>query len=111
MVITLPVMVDSLVLHDPATYAHGFPHERFRDLRDHDPVSHHDHPAWERGYWAAVRHADVQRVSRDSETFHNAPHPFLDEAAPLGLVPHLQAQLLARHLRGDLDAYPPWIWK
>jgi cholest-4-en-3-one 26-monooxygenase len=73
-------MVDSLVLHDPATYAHGFPHERFRDLRDHDPVSHHDHPAWERGYWAAVRHADVQRVSRDSETFHNAPHPFLDEA-------------------------------
>jgi CRISPR-associated protein Cas1 len=38
-------------------------------------------------------------------------HPFLDEAAPLGLVPHLQALLLARHLRGDLDAYPPWIWK
>jgi CRISP-associated protein Cas1 len=38
-------------------------------------------------------------------------HPFLDESAPLGLVPHLQAQLLARHLRGDLDAYPPWFWK
>jgi CRISPR-associated protein Cas1 len=38
-------------------------------------------------------------------------HPFLDEAAPLGLLPHLQAQLLARHLRGDLDAYPPWFWK
>lgn len=38
-------------------------------------------------------------------------HPFLDEAAPLGLVPYLQAQLLARHLRGDLDAYPPWFWK
>lgn len=38
-------------------------------------------------------------------------HPFLNESAPLGLVPHLQAQLLARHLRGDLDAYPPWIWK
>lgn len=37
-------------------------------------------------------------------------HPFIDETAPLGLVPHLQAQLLARHLRGDLDAYPPWIW-
>jgi len=27
------------------------------------------------------------------------------------LVPHVQAQLLARHLRGDLDAYPPWFWK
>ena len=38
-------------------------------------------------------------------------HPFLDEVAPLGLVPYLQAQLLARHLRGDLDAYPPWFWK
>jgi CRISPR-associated protein Cas1 len=38
-------------------------------------------------------------------------HPFLDETAPLGLVPHLQAQLLARHLRGDLDVYPPWFWK
>ena len=38
-------------------------------------------------------------------------HPFLEEVAPFGLVPHLQAQLLARHLRGDLDAYPPWIWK
>lgn len=38
-------------------------------------------------------------------------HPFIEENAPLGLVPHLQAQLLARHLRGDLDAYPPWFWK
>lgn len=36
-------------------------------------------------------------------------HPFLQETAPLGLVPSLQAQLLARHLRGDLDAYPPFI--
>lgn len=38
-------------------------------------------------------------------------HPFLEETAPLGLVPYLQAQLLARHIRGDLDAYPPWFWK
>lgn len=38
-------------------------------------------------------------------------HPFLEETAPLGLVPYLQAQLLARHLRGDLDAYPSWFWK
>lgn len=38
-------------------------------------------------------------------------HPFLDESAPYGLVPHLQAHLLARHLRGDLDGYPPWLWK
>lgn len=38
-------------------------------------------------------------------------HPFLGETVPLGLVAHLQAQLLARHLRGDLDGYPGFIWK
>lgn len=38
-------------------------------------------------------------------------HPFLGEAMPLGLVPHMQAMLLARHLRGDLDGYPPFVWK
>lgn len=37
-------------------------------------------------------------------------HPFLAEKAPFGLVPYLQAQMLARHLRGDIDAYPPWFW-
>lgn len=37
-------------------------------------------------------------------------HPFLQEKAPFGLVPYLQAQMLARHLRGDIDAYPPWYW-
>ncbi len=37
-------------------------------------------------------------------------HPFLREKTPIGLVPYLQAQLLARQLRGDLDAYPPWFW-
>ena len=38
-------------------------------------------------------------------------HPYLNEKAPLGLVPHLQAMLMARHLRGDTDGYPPFIWK
>lgn len=38
-------------------------------------------------------------------------HPFFDETAPLGLFPQLQAQLLARHLRGELDGYPAWIWR
>src|SRR5262245_37530257 len=70
----------TLVLHDPSTYAHGFPCEAFREFRDHEPVSHHDHPAWERGYWALARHADVQRVSRDWTAFKNAPHPFLPDS-------------------------------
>ena len=68
---------DGPPLHHPATYAHGFPYDVFRELRDHDPVSHHDHPAWPRGYWAVTRHADVQRVSRDWNGFRNAPNPFL----------------------------------
>ncbi len=38
-------------------------------------------------------------------------HPFLGETTTIGLLPHLQARLLARHLRGDLDGYPPFIWK
>src|SRR5690606_2281060 len=42
---------------------------------------HHEHPAWERGFWAISRHEDVQRVSRDHTVFRNSPHPFLEEAA------------------------------
>ena len=38
-------------------------------------------------------------------------HPFLNQSLPLGLVFHIQAQLLARYLRGDLDGYPPFFWK
>jgi len=38
-------------------------------------------------------------------------HPFLTESTTVGLLPHLQARLFARWLRGDLDAYPPFFWK
>lgn len=38
-------------------------------------------------------------------------HPFLEEKMPVGLLPYAQALLLARHLRGDLSNYPPFIWK
>ena len=38
-------------------------------------------------------------------------HPFLGEATTFGLLPQLQARLLARHLRGDLDAYPAFLWR
>jgi len=37
-------------------------------------------------------------------------HPYLKERIPFGLIPHVQATLLVRHLRGDLDAYPPFFW-
>ena len=38
-------------------------------------------------------------------------HPFLKEKVPWGLVPYVQALLLARYIRGDMDAYPPMFWK
>ncbi len=38
-------------------------------------------------------------------------HPYLEEKIKWGLLPHVQAMLLARHLRGDLEAYPPFLWK
>jgi len=36
-------------------------------------------------------------------------HRFLDQKISVGLIPHVQARLLARHLRGDLDHYPPYL--
>jgi CRISPR-associated protein Cas1 len=38
-------------------------------------------------------------------------HPFLQEKMPVGLLWHTQALLLARHIRGDLEGYPPYIKK
>lgn len=38
-------------------------------------------------------------------------HPYLKEKLPWGLVPYVQSLLLARYLRGDLDGYPPFLWK
>lgn len=38
-------------------------------------------------------------------------HPFLDEKVTIGMLFHVQALLMARYLRGDMDGYPPFIWK
>lgn len=38
-------------------------------------------------------------------------HPYLNEKVEWGMVPHVQAMLLARYLRGDLDSYPVFLWK
>lgn len=37
-------------------------------------------------------------------------HPFLGQSIEIGLIPHIQALLLARHIRGDLDGYPAFMW-
>lgn len=38
-------------------------------------------------------------------------HPFLDEKLEWGMLPYSQALLLARYIRGDIDSYPPFMWK
>ena len=38
-------------------------------------------------------------------------HPFLQEKVEWGLLPYVQAMLLAKYIRGDIDAYPPFIWR
>jgi CRISPR-associated protein Cas1 len=38
-------------------------------------------------------------------------HPYINEKVSWGLVPHIQSMLLARYLRGDLNGYPPFLWK
>jgi len=48
----------------------------------------------------------VALQNRKQETIK---HPFLNEDVQIGLLPHVQALLLARHLRGDLAEYPPFV--
>lgn len=47
-----------------------------------------------------------QEKKRDTLT-----HPYLGEKLQWGMVPYVQALLLARCLRGDLEDYPPFLWK
>jgi CRISPR-associated protein Cas1 len=49
----------------------------------------------------------VAYQKRKQDEFH---HPVLNEMVPFGLLPHVQARLLARHLRGDLEAYTPVLY-
>jgi CRISPR-associated protein Cas1 len=68
-----------------------------------------------RGETGGVEMDDATRkavlVSYQKRKQEEIRHPFLGETITVGLLLHLQARLLARHLRGDLDAYPPFIWK
>jgi CRISPR-associated protein Cas1 len=50
---------------------------------------------------------DVYSKRKEEEIFH----PFFKENMHIGLLFHAQAMLLARYIRGDIDAYPPFIWR
>jgi len=68
-----------------------------------------------KGETAGVVMDDVTRkevlVSWQKRKQEEVLHPFIQERLPFGLIPHIQATLLARHLRGDLDGYPPFFWR
>lgn len=38
-------------------------------------------------------------------------HCYLNEKVPIGLIPYCQAMLLAKYMRGDIDAYPAFLWR
>lgn len=61
----------------------------------------------------AVRMSDEARktllVSYQERKQQEVMHPFLNEKVPIGIIPHIQAMFLARHLRKDLEKYPPCV--
>ena len=50
-------------------------------------------------------------IAYQKRKLESITHPYLQEKVSIGLLVHLQARLLSRVLRRDLDAYPPFIWK
>src|SRR5690606_25601458 len=54
---------------DPGQWERAVPHELFRWLREHEPVSWHEHAAGGRGFWCVSRWADVVAASRDAARF------------------------------------------
>lgn len=63
---------------------------------------------------AVIMDEDLRKIfltSWQSKKQEMITHPFLGEKLEWGMVPHAQAMLLARYLRGDLDEYPPFFWK
>ncbi|KPQ28792.1 MAG: CRISPR-associated endonuclease Cas1 [Marinobacter excellens HL-55] len=63
----------------------------------------------------AVRMSDDARkqllVAYQEKKQQEVMHPFLKEKVPIGIIPHIQAMLLARHLRNDLERYPPFVMR
>lgn len=63
------------------------------------------------GVWLSEEGRKTVLVTYQTRKEDEVVHPFLEEKTTVGLLPHLQALLLARHLRGDLDGYPPLIFR
>ena len=94
--------------------------EEFRPLADRLALSLVNLGQLQRGDFTisdggAVRMSDAARktllVAYQKRKQEEMTHPFLEERMSLGLFYHTQALLFARYLRGELDGYPPVIWK
>jgi cytochrome P450 len=80
-------MTDLANITNPDTYVHGFPHDTFRHLRDHDPCSWWDETEEESGqagsgFWAITRYDDLLEVSRQVATFSSANGVVWEEPDP-----------------------------
>ena len=62
-------------------------------------------------YFAAMKIGAVITANNPLYKAAEIEHRVLQKKVPFGLVPHVQARLLARHLRGDLEDYPPFIYR
>lgn len=66
----------------------------------------------EAGQYAIADSARKQILSAwQARKRESIQHPFLKEKIPIGVIPFAQSSLLARTLRGDLDEYPPFVWR
>jgi cytochrome P450 len=74
-------------LLDPATFAHGHPHDQYRWLRENDPVHRHAE-AEGPGFWAVMRHADVREVGRHPAVFSSSPTIMISDEGGLSLGDH-----------------------
>jgi CRISPR-associated protein Cas1 len=63
------------------------------------------------GVWMTEDTMKTVLVAYQERKQEEITHPFLDEKCTIGALPYVQALLLARTIRGDLDAYPPMFWR
>jgi cytochrome P450 len=81
-------------LSDPDTYLYGPPHDYFAELRATDPV-HWQEMSGEPGYWAVLRHADVERVARAPRLFSSETGGVVLEDLGPSQLERMQGMLLA----------------
>ena len=68
-------------LLDPASFAHGHPHEQYRWLRDNAPIYWHEEPGGP-GFWAVTRYQEVDATGRDPKTFSSEPTIMIADPTP-----------------------------